>query len=400
MLSAMNNKVVFAAAGNGKTYKICKSAISFSKLNPNKNVLLVTYTNEGANALITEFKKQNCGVLEPNVFIKTWFSFLLSDFIKPYQVELKLKWKYFNQEVECSIPENHVHSIDFYSKDEKERYYNKTHYQYYFHHNNDLWKDDVSDLAIKCCEDSGNKPIRRLEDIYSQIYFDELQDYSGWDLEVIKLLFHSAIEIICVGDYKQATFRTNNSAKYKQYRDFAIKNLFLDLQKKKLCTVEFNNTTRRCCGEICSFINSIYTSESASNISPDCSVADSKPYSGVYVMSRKEYAKLHETIDFTILRYDKNVETPDDCVAKYNYGASKGLTFDNVAIIPVGTVIPFLRNQVEIRSRQTKAKFYVACTRAKYMIVFLMDSFAENELFKKHILSINDIDINCYKYEG
>lgn len=395
----MNNRVVFAAAGNGKTYSICESALRFSKTNPNKNVLLITYTNEGTNALIKEFKKQNCGVLEPNVIIKTWFSFLLSDFIKPYQIELKFKLKRFREEIDIRIPENHVNSIDFYSDDKKEKFYNKTHYQYYFHYNNDLWKDDVADLAIKCCDDSNGKPIKRLEDIYSQIYIDELQDYAGWDLEIIKLLFDSSIDITCVGDYKQATFRTNNSPKNKQYRDFKIKNYFLDLQRKKICTVEFNNTTRRCCKELCKFINSIYSSETESNIESDVSVAESKDYSGVYIMNRNSVDRLLSAAELTFLRYNKTIQIPWRCDEKYNYGASKGLTFDNVVVIPVGTVIPFLGNGADINSEQTKAKFYVACTRAKHMIVFVLDSFRENEIFKTFNLNVNGTNIECFKYK-
>lgn len=395
----MNNKVIFAAAGNGKTYNICKSAIEFSKNNPNKNVLLVTYTNEGTNALIKEFKKQNCGVIESNVVIKTWFSFLLSDFIKPYQVEIKLKYKYYNKEFEVSIHENQINSIDFYSNEKKERFFNKNHYQFYFHNNNDIWKDDVADLAIKCCIDSNNKPIKRLEDLYSRIYIDELQDYAGWDLEVIKALFESSIEINCVGDYKQSTFRTNNSPKNKQYRDFGIKTFFLELQKKNKCIVEFSNATRRCCKELCPFINSIYPLEKQSNIFADSTVTKSVIYSGVYIMDNNNFEKLLSVLDFVALRYNKNVLIPFDCNEKYNYGASKGLTFENVVIIPVGTAIPFLNNGVVIESGQTKSRFYVACTRAKYMIVFLMDSFKENELFKKATLKVHDIIVECYKYQ-
>jgi ATP-dependent exoDNAse (exonuclease V) beta subunit len=49
-----------------------------------------------------------------------------------------------------------------------------------------------------------------MEEIYAHIFIDELQDYAGWDLEIFRLLFDSQIFITCVGDYKQATYRTNN----------------------------------------------------------------------------------------------------------------------------------------------------------------------------------------------
>ena len=42
----MNNQVVFAAAGHGKTYSLCSQAKTAID-NTNKHVLLISYTNEG-----------------------------------------------------------------------------------------------------------------------------------------------------------------------------------------------------------------------------------------------------------------------------------------------------------------------------------------------------------------
>ena len=54
----LNNSVVFAAAGNGKTYGICKEAIALASKST-KYIYLVTYTNEGVSSLEKEYKKQN-----------------------------------------------------------------------------------------------------------------------------------------------------------------------------------------------------------------------------------------------------------------------------------------------------------------------------------------------------
>ena len=83
----MNNCVVFAAAGNGKTHSICKEAIALAA-ESTKYIYLVTYTNEGVRSLEREYKKQNFGVLDQNVVITTWYSFLLSELIRPYQCTL------------------------------------------------------------------------------------------------------------------------------------------------------------------------------------------------------------------------------------------------------------------------------------------------------------------------
>lgn len=88
----MKNDVIFAAAGNGKTYNICKEAIGLSS-GTKEYILLVTYTNQGVRSLGKEYREQNFGVIDKNVTIMTWYSFLLSEFIKPYQCCLSLRTK-------------------------------------------------------------------------------------------------------------------------------------------------------------------------------------------------------------------------------------------------------------------------------------------------------------------
>ena len=92
----MNNKVIFAAAGNGKTYNLCKEAINLAKTSK-KYILLISYTHEGIISIEKEYKKQNFGVIDYNVKILTWYSFLLQEFIKPYQNLLELKSKIYTK---------------------------------------------------------------------------------------------------------------------------------------------------------------------------------------------------------------------------------------------------------------------------------------------------------------
>ena len=139
----VNNSVVFAAAGNGKTYSICKEAIALAA-NSTKYIYLVTYTNEGVRSLEREYKKQNFGILDSNVVITTWYSFLLSELIRPYQCTLQLKYKHFKKELSATIPQNHIKSIAFYQDDDDIRWYNNKHYQYFFNSARDIRKDNGS----------------------------------------------------------------------------------------------------------------------------------------------------------------------------------------------------------------------------------------------------------------
>ncbi len=393
----MNNDVIFAAAGNGKTYGICKEAIALAS-KTDRYILLVTYTNEGVLSLGTEYRKQNCGVIDKNVKIRTWYSFVLSDLIKPYQCLLKLKSKEYRTEKDFRIPENYIKSIAFYQDGEVPRWYCGEHIQYYVNAANDINKNNVSCLADKCIEHSDNKVIDRLKSIYSHVFFDELQDYAGWDLEIIKCLFDTSIYIKCVGDYKQATFRTNNSLKYRQYRDEKIKDFFVALKNANICSLKYSNTTRRFNQEICNFVNMIHKDEE-SFICPceDCADIDN---AGVYIIDDKYIEIYCKYYNPTILRYkcDSKINFDHKC-SVFNYGNSKGATFDRTVIVPVGTVIPFINEQIGITSNQTRSKFFVACTRARHSLVFAMDNPKENKYFKQCQLIIGEISIPAFQYQ-
>lgn len=393
----MNNDVIFAAAGSGKTYGICSKAIRLAK-QTKKTILLVTYTNEGVHSLETEYKKQNLGVIDSNVKIATWYSFVLSDFIKPYQCLLNLKYKYYKKEIPFDVPENYIKSIAFYQNEDTPRYYNKSHIQYFINGAHDIQKNKVSELAYKCNADSSGKVIERLEEIYSHIFFDELQDYAGWDLELLLLLFSSVIPTTCVGDYKQATFRTNNSLKNKQFRDDKIKDFFELQQSKGICSITYSKVTRRFNQDICDYVNTIH-GDANNQVCQCCEMEFPNENTGVYIIDPKYLSDYCSFYSPTILRYDRDstITFSHNCQV-LNYGNSKGLTLDRVIIIPVGTVLPFIKKGANITSPQTKSKFYVACTRAQYSVVFAIENFTETDHFKYSAVKIDGKELPALKY--
>jgi len=396
----MNNQVIFAAAGNGKTYSLCSQAKSALD-SGNKHVLLISYTNEGIRSLENEYRKQNGGVLDARVTFKSWYSVLLSEFIKPYQCSLKLKKKRSSKEFPVTFPENFVTSIAFYEAEQKPKWYNQTHVQYFVNKHGDVIPDRTSHLAYLCNEHSGGKAIARMEGIYSHIFIDELQDYAGWDLEVILLLFKSQMQITCVGDYKQATYRTNNSPKNSQYRDEKIRNYFIMLEKKRLCTTLYANTTRRFNQKICDFINTIHgDTDSMVEPTPNVGQEELPENSGVYMIDVNYLGEYCEYYHPVILRYNKKAKIgfQHDCDV-FNYGSAKGATYERVVIIPVSTTLPFIEKQTKIASNQTRSKFYVACTRARHSVVFAVSNPRENDVFKATELHFSDKVIPAYTFK-
>ena len=394
----MSNNIIFAAAGNGKTYSICKKAnecLSSSK----KCILLISYTNEGVASLESEYRKQSGGVLDNRIVITSWYHFLLAELIKPYQCMLQLKYKHYKTEFDYPIRENFVSSFAFYAG-EPERYFKQSHVQYFLNRAGDVVPDRASHLAITCNEHSNKAVISRLEGIYSHVFIDELQDYAGWDLEIIKLLFESSIDVLCVGDYKQATYRTNNSTKHSRYRDENIRQYFEQLSQRGLCSISYANTTRRFNQSICDFINAIHSDANAI-VCPDISRPDDseKNNIGVYLLDSKYLAAYCKAYHPVILRYDKrvNVGFTQECDV-FNYGAAKGATYDRVLIIPVGTALPFIKNGTYITANQTRAKFYVACTRARHSVVIAVDNPSSFSSFIPCEIKVNNELLPAYKY--
>lgn len=69
-----------------------------------------------------------------------------------------------------------------------------------------------------------------------------------------------------------------------------------------------------------------------------------------------------------------------------------------MVIVPVSTVQPFIKANKPISSRQTRSKFYVACTRAQHSIVFAMDNPKESRSFKKVRLTFGNSCVPAYKF--
>lgn len=239
----MTNIIKISAAGSGKTYDICRNALDVVA-DSDKRVLIVTYTNRGKNAVETEIRKQNKGVLHPQVVIKTWFHFLLSDTVKPYQRYITVDGSF-----------NVLKGVDFTEPYEKVNFHKKGTSARYLTGIGNVRSNYVSELACYLNEKSNGKIVGRLTEIYSNIYFDEVQDLAGYDIELLKMLLDSDISITCCGDNKQATFSTHNANKNKKQTGKNIWQFFRGLHN---VNIERNLASRRFNQDICYFANMLF----------------------------------------------------------------------------------------------------------------------------------------------
>lgn len=372
-----NNIIRVEAAGAGKTYNICKDALTSSENDEStKRILLLSYTNRGIDAIKTEIQKQNMGVINSKVEIKTWYGFVLNEMIKPYQSFI--------------FGINEIKSIDFTEAYGKINYGKSGTKRRYMTSNYDIKSNVAAELALQINEKSRGKVVERLSKVYSHIFIDEVQDMAGYDLNIIETLMYSDIAIICVGDSKQATFRTNNSIKNKRKSGTNVWDFFHNLICKDVVEVRKNLVSRRFNQEICSFANRVYSNENNMNTTMN----EKTEHDGVFLINKKDVHKYYNHYAPVVLKYDKRTFT--DEYQSLNFGECKGMTFERVLIYPNGPLKDFLLKGKELKTPQ---KYYVAATRAKYSVVFVVDTFPKQvEWLKRDTLNLGNDMIEVLRY--
>lgn len=371
----MTNIIKISAAGAGKTYGICHDALDVVA-NSDKRVLIVTYTNRGEKAVETEIRKQNKGVLHPRIVIKTWYRFLLSETIKPYQ-------RYITGDETFNV----LKSIDFSQIYGKVNYQKKGARERYLTRTGNVLSNQASELACLLEEVSGGKNIGRLTEIYSNIYFDEVQDLAGYDIELLKLLLDSNISITCCGDNKQATYSTHNAKKNKKQTGKNIWQFFGGLANVR---IEKNLVSRRFNQDICFFANMLFPFGH-----PITTMMDVKSgHDGIFLIDISDVEAYYKQFQPQVLRYDAKTK-----IEKYrvvNFGACKGETFDRVLIYPNGSLTDYVVNG---KSLDAPEKYYVAVTRPRYSIAIALKKLPQAlSGYEEDVLNCGNSKIRSLKY--
>ena len=306
----------------------------------------------------------------------TWYSFVLNELIKPYQ--------------SIMFGINEVKSIDFTDAYGKINYNKIGTRERYITINGDIKSNVIAELALRINEKSQGKVLNRLNKVYSHVFIDEVQDIAGYDLNIIEVLMRSDLAVTCVGDNKQATFRTNNSTKNKSKSGTNVWDFFQKLILEEIVEVRKNLVSRRFNQEICSFANEVYSNEN--NIST--SMKQTTEHDGVILIKKKDIHQYYDYYKPIVLKYDKRTLT--DEYQSYNFGECKGMTFERVLVYPNGPFKDFLLKGKKIKTPQ---KYYVAATRAKYSIAFVVDDLPQNvEWLKREELSIRNDNIEILRY--
>lgn len=354
------SKLVIAAAGSGKTTFLINEALKIT----NARVLITTFTEANEAEIRKKFIKIN-GFVPNNIVIQSWFSFLLQHGVKPYQSAI------YDEEIKGLLLVNQNSGLKYYWKGTPIYYSETEPRNYYFSERMLIYSDKISKFVCKANEAVGGLIIDRLSRIYSNIFIDEVQDLAGYDLEIVKLILKSDINLVMVGDPRQVTFHTHKETKYGKYSDGKIeqfineecKGLNIEIDKTSLKTTYRNEKN------ICKFANSIYTEYMP------CEAIEKEPtgHDGIFIVKPSnldEYLRRYNPVQ---LRDKISVNVNNEYPAM-NFGECKGLSFDRTVIYPTQPMVDWILNHSTKLKPQSRSKLYVAITRARYSVAVVFDN--------------------------
>lgn len=377
----MPNTLCIAGAGSGKTRKIITESIA--EIKRGGKVLVVTYTTSNQQELRHRFQAA-FGKCSDRFVVKGLFSFYLEDMVRPYQQALfarRIDGICFNDHNPHLKPKT-TYMIPGRKEQLDDKSYNPSHFL--THCRTKAHTGFLAKLATRLAAVTKNAAAFRLGDIYSQVYFDEVQDLVGWDYDVLKVL-NKAMKstITCVGDFRQTVYDTSfghkapltGAEKIAAFRSMGFKEEPLTLNW-------------RCTQTICTIADEVHKGAYEATKSAVCDIPPAFAHHlGAFIVKQSDVTDYIAVYDPMVLRWQvasgtKILPPQARC---YNFGNSKGLGFDRVLILPAESQIHFILDgaaHFPADAQMAQNKMYVAITRARYSLGFIVpDKKAEGLRF-------------------
>ncbi len=359
----MANDLIIASAGSGKTTVLVEKAIE--EANAGETVLITTFTEACEAEIKNKLIEESNGYIPDNITIQTWFSFLIKHGAKPYQDYV------IDTEITGFILEAGKSGLRYKTPEGEPVYWGeaKNPYEFYFSKSGKIYSDKLAKFVIRCNTDSGKKVIKRISQCFDNIFIDEVQDLAGYDLEILKELFNCQSNILLVGDPRQATYSTNNAQKHSKFKKSDIVNFFSDDTIKIDMDDKSLTVNHRCSPQICEYSNTLYPDLPKSTSGNDTVTG----HDGIIIVDKSHvdsYLKEYQSV--VQLRNSVTKQVNADYPV-YNFGKSKGLTFDRVLIYPTDPIFKWLISAENELKGKSRAGFYVALTRARYSVGIVLE---------------------------
>ena len=361
------NKIVIAAAGSGKTTYLVEEAVKIK----GERVLITTYT-ESNEAEIRQKFFELVGHVPANVAIMTWFSFLITHGVKPFQGGL------FEFPVSGMVLVSTQSGLKFRTRQGKPVFWPEDDIdKHYFDPIRRVYSDKLPKLAIRCNEKSGGAVIDRISRIFPHVFVDEIQDLAGYDLDILAVLARSSVRLLMVGDPRQVTYLTHHERRYKKYADGGIID-FLRNELPRKVSVDIDETTlnrsHRNSAVICAVSSRLFPALPTSQAC-ECVRCRTGTAAGIgaFILRMADYAHYLATVRPMQLRDKITSPGVDLRWPAMNFGESKGRGFDHVVILPTEPMRLWLSDPATNLKPQSRAKFYVALTRGRHSVAIAMD---------------------------
>ncbi|WP_429930418.1 UvrD-helicase domain-containing protein [Agrobacterium vitis] len=339
------NRIVIAAAGGGKTTRIVDEVLA----DKSARSAIITYTRNNVREIQAKFYQRGQAI-PPHVEIIPWYTFLLREMARPYR-----NHKY----------EKRIDGI-FWTETTVDRFAPKSDVgRYYFGNSSTIYSNKLAEFVCDCNAMSDNAIMRRLEQRFGRVYIDEIQDFAGYDLDILELMLRSNLEVVLVGDPRQSTFTTNNSNRHKGFRGPDIIKKFREWEKKKLVGLQHLVETHRCNQLIADLADSFYPDHEKT----ESRNKDMTGHDGVFAIRSDEVSEYCGEFNPQVLRL--SVKTDCAGLPALNFGESKGMTFGRVLIFPHKKALKWLETGNYDHIDGVRPELYVAVSRARHSVTFV-----------------------------
>lgn len=359
-----------AAAGAGKTQTLVDIATGHDG-----KVLLTTYTRQNTREINDRIAV--CG-FSAGIRVLPWYTFLLQQCIQPYQgcfTKKRISGLHWVEGQSGIKRVGNGRIINLYNENERE---------YYLDSSWRVYSDKMSKLALKIDDLSSGEVVARLARAYSAILVDEVQDMVGYDLELLGRLSGQVRKTIFAGDPRQKTYETHKDAKNKKFSDGSISMYFAEKCKWMKIDTTSLRINYRSNQQICKLADELYPAmpQSVSG------VGHQEGHLGVHYVKESEVESYLRMVHPMQLRENVKRVVSGICPVM-NFGEAKGRAFEHVLIYPTEPMSKWLVDHSAELKQQARARLYVAITRAKMSVAFVVS----DKIAKK-------LNVNGFGYES
>jgi DNA helicase II / ATP-dependent DNA helicase PcrA len=149
-----------------------------------------------------------------------------------------------------------------------------------------------------------------------------------------------------------------------------------ELPRKVACDIDVSSlvTSHRNNTAICELSSKLYPKLAAATACkcPDCRQLVPVD-AGLFIVRRKDLPRYLEMRRPVQLRWSSTVKIASADLPALTFGRSKGLGFDRVIVYPTKEMMDWLKSAQSALKAETRAKLYVALTRARHTVAVVHD---------------------------